>query len=757
MANSSIGTAWIQIKPSMKGVASSLKTELNGVGEAAGTTTSNAFSGKWAVAMGVISGVASQAFSKVSSLVSSSMSDAISRMDILNNFPKVMSNIGIGADESKKAIDLMSDRLTGLPTTLDDAASAVQRFTAKNGDVSKSTDMFLALNDALLAGGMSTEQQATALEQLSQAYSKGKPDMMEWRSLQQAMPAQLRQLSQALGYGAEGVDAMGEALRNGTLPMDEFMDKIIELDKTGVSGFQSFADQAKNAVSGLGTQIQVARTAVTRLVTAVMNNGDVEKELNNFIKSVNSISGKLVAGFVGAFAQVIVALPQLVGTVIQALLGILPSLIDSAVNFATNAILAIFDAISSIADAIPSILEGIFEAINSFLENDGINKLITGWLTMWDKIVNMIPQIAQMIATQAPIIVQKLVDGITKSLPQLIQSIITLADTIITTIMNNLPMILNAGVQILMALLKGIIDNLPLIINGMLQFTNTIIKAIVDNLPLLINAAIQIILALVQGLIENLPLIIDATIQIVMSITNALIDNIDLLINAAMQIIWAIATGLITHLPEIISAGVQIIFALINGIGQMIGSVGSKIGEVKDKILNKIKEIPGQMVEKGKEIIQGLINGIGEKIGAVGEKIGEVSSSILDNVKNFFGIHSPSRLMASMGKYLMQGLENGIDDNVKGVIKSAEIANEKIAGAFGADSTFSAQFSSGNLNEQMAYANNMELAAENDRQAMSSISNFGETTIVINGYNKDPNELAEIISRKVALKQRGVY
>ncbi|WZU00611.1 tape measure protein [Erysipelothrix sp. D19-032] len=45
-----------------------------------------------------------------------------------------------------------------------------------------STEMFLALNNAVLAGNAPMDMQRSALEQLSQAYAKGKPDMMEWRS-----------------------------------------------------------------------------------------------------------------------------------------------------------------------------------------------------------------------------------------------------------------------------------------------------------------------------------------------------------------------------------------------------------------------------------------------------------------------------------------------------------------------------------------------------------------------------------------------
>ena len=150
-------------------------------------------------------------------VINNSIDGAVSRIDKLNNFPRVMSNLGIASEDSEKAVKKLSDGLQGIPTSLDDASLAVQRFTSVNGDVNKSTEYFLALNNALLAGGASTEIQASAMEQLSQAYSKGKPDMEEWRSLQTAMPAQLKQVAQAFNMTT---DELGEALRSGKMSMN---------------------------------------------------------------------------------------------------------------------------------------------------------------------------------------------------------------------------------------------------------------------------------------------------------------------------------------------------------------------------------------------------------------------------------------------------------------------------------------------------------------------------------------------------------
>jgi tape measure domain-containing protein len=87
----------------------------------------------------------------------------------------------------------------GLPTALDDSITYVQRFTAKNNDLDKSAKIFLAINDAILAGGGSAQTQASAIEQFAQSFSKGKPDLMEWRTLLTAMPRTIKTNSSSYG------------------------------------------------------------------------------------------------------------------------------------------------------------------------------------------------------------------------------------------------------------------------------------------------------------------------------------------------------------------------------------------------------------------------------------------------------------------------------------------------------------------------------------------------------------------------------
>lgn len=245
------------------------------------------------IVKGVISDLISSGLQKFFSQVTGSMDDAIDRLDTMNNFPKVMENLGIGAKESEKAIKELSDGLQGLPTTLNDGALAVQRFTAKNGDVKKSAEIFLAVNDAILAGGASAQVQSSALEQLSQSYSKGKMDMTEWRSIQTAMPAQLKQVATAMGLTT---DELGEMMRQGDNTaevMDQFIETIIKMDKEGVNGFKSLKEQARNATGGIKTSMTNLKTAITRGVSSLIEQFDKalkSKGLGGISKIISDIS-----------------------------------------------------------------------------------------------------------------------------------------------------------------------------------------------------------------------------------------------------------------------------------------------------------------------------------------------------------------------------------------------------------------------------------------------------------------------------------
>ena len=214
--------------------------------------------------------------SKGIGMVTSQLDSAIKRFDTINNYRNVMAGLGFDETASQKSIDRLKKGLDGLPTTLDDAVSSVQRFAAVNENIGASTEMTLALNDALAAGGTPAATQAAALEQISQAYAKGKFDAMEYKSMMNAMPAQLKQVAKEMGYTSTAVGGdFYNALQQGKIGMNDMMKTMVNLDHaTG-----GFHEQAINATKGIGTAFTNMKTAITKGLADIIQN--INDSLNN--------------------------------------------------------------------------------------------------------------------------------------------------------------------------------------------------------------------------------------------------------------------------------------------------------------------------------------------------------------------------------------------------------------------------------------------------------------------------------------------
>lgn len=235
--------------------------------------------------MGAVAGVASSVFSKAMSVVSDSVGDAVKRVDTLNNFPKIMTNLGYSAGEAKTELGKLEKGVLGLPTSLDQIALSMQRLTPSSKSISYATDLALAMNNAILSGGSSMDSQRAATEQLTQAFSRGKFELEEFKSLQVAMPAQLAQVAKFLGITSGNTQELYAKLQDGTISMDTFKDAMITMSKEGGAGFASFETQAKDATGGIGTSMGNLKISIARGL------GDIIKALgtdniNEVIKAI---------------------------------------------------------------------------------------------------------------------------------------------------------------------------------------------------------------------------------------------------------------------------------------------------------------------------------------------------------------------------------------------------------------------------------------------------------------------------------------
>lgn len=214
---------------------------------------------------GAIAGITAAVTNKAMSMVSNSIDKAVSRVDTLNNAPKVLQNLGFGAEESTKAIDVMSKGIEGLPTGLDSAASALVRITAASGKgIEDATALTLAFNNMALSGGKGSQEAERAMVQYTQALGRGRFEGEEFNTMMEVMPAQMTQVAKSLLGPTATAGELKEAMSNGTISMDQFNNEIVKLDKEGGDGFASFSKQAKDATGGIGTGMANMQTAIAR-------------------------------------------------------------------------------------------------------------------------------------------------------------------------------------------------------------------------------------------------------------------------------------------------------------------------------------------------------------------------------------------------------------------------------------------------------------------------------------------------------------
>ena len=299
-----LATAYVPIVPSMDGVGKAIEKAFGDASKTTGSKTGQSI-GKglsvgFAAKVGAVAGIASTVFSKVASVVTGSLNSAISRADQMNNFPKVMKNLGYSATDAAASIKKISDALDGLPTTSSAMTGMVQQLAPLTSNLDEATDIALAFNNAMLAGGASTMEQENALTQYTQMLSAGKVDMQAWRSIQAAMPGQLNQVAEAMLGAGKNSNDLYEAMKNGSISFDDFNKKVMELNQNGFGKYASFAQQAKDATQGIGTAMENVQNRVAKAVQKVIEAVGVENiagAINGFSSQFGKI-GDAAAGMV---------------------------------------------------------------------------------------------------------------------------------------------------------------------------------------------------------------------------------------------------------------------------------------------------------------------------------------------------------------------------------------------------------------------------------------------------------------------------
>ena len=277
-----------------------------------------------------VGAVAFKAVSSAMNLVSQSMDKAIDRFDTLQRFPKVMKSLGHSSKDVASSTKLLAEGIEGLPTTLDTVVSTTQKLTSMTGNLKQSTKLTIALNNAFLASGASTEDASRGLQQYTQMLSAGKVDMQSWKTLQETMPYALQKTAESFGFaGASAQKDFYSALQDGKITFTDFSKRLIELNK----GTNGFAEMAKKNSEGIKTSFGNIVNAVAKGIANVIAEFDKMSKAvtgKSIAQNLDSIKGAVNSTFNVIISVIRGATPIVKGLV--SVLGFLKPVLDPLIS-----------------------------------------------------------------------------------------------------------------------------------------------------------------------------------------------------------------------------------------------------------------------------------------------------------------------------------------------------------------------------------------------------------------------------------------
>ena len=683
-------------------------------GRQAAQNYASGFGGATGAIMGIVSSVTSRALDAISGSIAS----AVNRVDTIANFPKIMQSVGYSADEARATIERLSTGIDGLPTSLDAIVGSVQKIAPVSGSLATATDVALAFNNALLAGGKSQEIMNSAFEQYSQMLSTGRVDMQSWKILAQAMPGQLNQIAKALlGANANQAD-LYKAMQSGAITFDQFNNAIVSLNNEGLPGYASFAEQARISTESIGTAWTNVQNRINKAVAKIIDHigqANIAGAINDFSSSFSGIADTVITyldpvistvgsfmdqlqnnGAITSFGDALNALKD----VFDSTIGLIGDLITTftGLDSSEDASRSAADLLKAAVDGVKSVIELARDAVQSLRDN----------LTVVAPVIVAVA--TALIAYETIKAVRSIADdfGLLKSAASLAFDAIKGGEGVLSTLSVFGELVGEGGA------LASVFGTISTAISGV----GTSLLAIVGSIPVIgwIAVAVVALGAVFTWLWNTNEDFRNAVIGIWDSICSAISGAVDSIVGfftttlptaftqfvQFVQGIPAAVGQFIQELPSMVLYALTFAVVFLFGLGAQLAQLAVQIGsEFVQNVVNFftvdlpsafaqfvlfVSTIPEQvqtalatllanialwaidMAAKASEAADGFLRGVTDGLNAAVDFV----KSIPDKIKSFFS--NAGDWLVNSGKALLDGFAKGIRNAVNAVTSAASDA-----------------------------------------------------------------------------------
>ena len=719
MANGNIevAKAFVTIVPSMEGSQATITKELTGVtneaAEKAGGESGAKFSDKFS---GAIKTAGATIGASLAAVTGAAVATGKAFIDSANDVAaygdqvdKMSQKMGISAQSYQEwdfimqhagaSIDSLKSSMKTLATAAEtgNEAFATLGITEEQLATMSQEDIFATTIASLQ--NVSDETQRTYLA--SQLLGKGATELGALFNMSSEETDALRQQVHDLGgvmsdEAVKDAAAYQDAMTNMETSLDGLKNNMMS---QFLPGLTSVMDGLSKVFSGNGG-LEEIEAGVTTLADSLVAKApeifavggsiiqalltSITSNLPTLLDAAVPIVMELVTGVIENLPAVIDAAISLIGSIVNGITDNLPAILSAA----QQVILALANALAQNAPAIiPTIVQLIMTSATTLTSPDVLIPLLQAGLD----------------------IIMGLIEGIVTAIPLIIEQLPVIIENIVNVLLQGLPMILQAGIQIFNCLIQAIPVIMQSLMTALPTIIDLIVKLVIQGLPMLLQGAIQLLMAIIQAL----PTIITALVQNIPTLVTTIIST------------------LLNNLPALIAGAIQLLMGIIQAIPTIIVELGKQLPTIITAIVNGLKDGISQITSVGGDLIRGLWEGIQDMASWIGEKIKGFGEGILGSLKSFFGIASPSKLMANVvGKNLALGIGEGWDNTIEDVTDSMVDSMDGLTGNMTA--TVEAYGANG--------------------AAMVGASNYTGGAITINVYGaegQDVNALAERISVKL--------
>lgn len=452
---------------------------------------------------------------------------------------------------------------------------------------------------------------------------------------------------------------------------------------------------------GAGVYLETQFGLITKAIDAVKGAFETVKTTitNVFNSIVNNPAVQAVAGFIGTtFKQIWTDLQgifQQLGEALKPVFNALGSVFKAIGDFVSRHGEVFLNILKGIGIAVGVIVLGpLIAAFAAFVAIVKVVSVVLGFINKhFETIKNVVLTILK-VAFAPLIAVVMVVIGVFQALVWIVQQIWNVLSFVFNAVWAVISFVFNAIAAVWNTVLAPVFNAIVFVISSLFQIWVSIWTGIFTVVWTIISTIAQIIAVIFMGIFNwvlntfLIPLwnffsaiftaIWNVISTVFTTVWNFIVSVVSGIWNTIVSVFSAVANfvgGIFNTIKNAIWSPIQSAYNTISGI---IGNIYNTIvGGIRNAI-NGVTSFVNDAINAGKNLIDGIVKGVMNAKDAVVNKVKEICSGALDAVKKFFGIKSPSRVMAQMGDYLMQGLQNGVERAGDAVVSAATTVSERI-------------------------------------------------------------------------------